>query len=127
MKMTCKAFAKNLFGAKYERLKRSIFIYLIVFWSLYITSWKMQIAPFIRYLMLSTFTAGVMWQALCSDDHAAKMKNMFMLPFDEKTFVFPMLPLWELTRFSQRPPHSLRSCLQSAHGSPQSFWDVRSA
>lgn len=88
MKMTCKAFAKNLFGAKYERLKRSILIYLIVFWGLYITGWKVQIAPFIRYLMLSTSTAGVMWQALCSDDHAAKMKNMFMLPFDERTFVF---------------------------------------
>lgn len=60
MKMTFKAFAKNLFGAKYERLQRSIFIYLIVFWGLYITDWKVQIAPFIRYLMLSTFTAGVM-------------------------------------------------------------------
>lgn len=88
MKMICKAFAKNLFGAKYERLQRSIFIYLIVFWGLHISGWKVQIAPFIRYLMLSTFTAGVMWQALCSEDHAAKMKNMFMLPFDGRTFVF---------------------------------------
>lgn len=88
MKMTFKAFAKNLFGAKYERLQRSIFIYLIVFWGLYITDWKVQIAPFIRYLMLSTFTAGVMWQALCSEDNAAKMQNMFMLPFDRRNFVF---------------------------------------
>lgn len=88
MKMTFKAFAKNLFGAKYERLQRSIFIYLIVFWGLYITDWKVQITPFIRYLMLSTFTAGVMWQALCSEDHAIKMQNMFMLPFDRKNFVF---------------------------------------
>ena len=88
MKMTFKAFAKNLFGAKYERLQRNIFIYLIVFWGLCITDWKVQIAPFIRYLMLSTFTAGVMWQALCSADNAAKMQNLFMLPFDRRNFVF---------------------------------------
>ena len=88
MKMTFKAFAKNLFGAKYERLQRSIFTYLIVFWGLYIADWKVQIAPFIRYLMLSTFTAGIMWQDLCSKAHAAKMQNMLMLPFDGRNFVF---------------------------------------
>lgn len=88
MKMTFKAFAKNLFGAKYERLQRSIFIYLIVFFGLHMTDWNVQIAPFIRYLMPGTFTAGVMWQALCSKDQAAKMQNMFMLPFDRRNFVF---------------------------------------
>lgn len=88
MKMTFKAFAKNLFGAKYERLQRSLFIYLIVFFGLYMTDWKVQIAPFIRYLMPGTFTAGVMLQALCSKDHAAKMQNMFMLPFDRRNLVF---------------------------------------
>ena len=88
MKMTFKVFAKNLFGTKYERLQRSIFIYLIVFFGLYNTDWKVQIAPFIRYLMLGTFTAGVMWQDLCSEDNAAKMQNMFMLPFDRRNLVF---------------------------------------
>lgn len=88
MKITFKAFAKNLFGAKYERLQRSLFIYLIVFFGLHMTDWKVQIAPFIRYLMPGTFTAGVMWQALCSKDHAAKMQNMFMLPFDRRILVF---------------------------------------
>lgn len=88
MKMTFNAFAKNLFGAKYERLQRSIFIYLIVFWGLYITDWKMQIAPFVLYLMPGAFTAGVMWQALYSEDNATKMQNMFMLPFDRRNFVF---------------------------------------
>ena len=88
MKMTFNTFAKNLFGAKYERLQRSIFIYLIVFWGLYITDWKMQIAPFVLYLMPGAFTAGVMWQALYSEDNATKMQNMFMLPFDRRNFVF---------------------------------------
>lgn len=93
MKMTFKALSKNLFGAKYERLQRNIFIYMIVFFCLYITDWKVQIAPSIRYLILSTFTADVMWQALCSEENAAKMQNMFMLPFDRKNFVFPILLL----------------------------------
>lgn len=87
MKMTFKAFAKNLFGAKYERLQRSIFVCLIVFWGLHITDWKIQIAPFIRYLMLSFLTAGVMWQTLCTEENAARMQNMLMLPFDNRNFV----------------------------------------
>jgi len=89
MKMTFKVFTKNLFGAKYERLFRTLFIYLITFWGLYIADWRVQIAPFIRYLMLSAFTAGVMWQALFSEDNAVNMENIFMLPFDSRKFVFP--------------------------------------
>lgn len=88
MKMIFKAFAKKLFGAKYERLTRTIFIYLIVFWGLYIADFRVQIAPFILYLMVSTFTVGVMWQALSSKDNAANMQNIFMLPFDNRKFVF---------------------------------------
>lgn len=88
MKITFKAFTKMIFGADSEKIKRNIFIYFIVFWGLYITDWKVQAAPFIRYLMLSSFTAGVMWQSLCSENTAAKMQNMFMLPFDNQNFVF---------------------------------------
>lgn len=73
---------------QYERLQRNIFIYLVVFFGLYITDWKVQIAPFIRYFMLSTFTAGAMWQALCSENNTTKMQNMFMLPFNRRNFIF---------------------------------------
>lgn len=88
MRMMFKAFAKKLFGAKYERLKKTLLVYVIVFWSLHIAEFQIQIAPFILYLMVSTFTAGVMWQALSSEDNAANMKNMFMLPFEGREFVF---------------------------------------
>ena len=88
MRMTCKAFAKKLFGAKYERLSRTFFIYLIVFWGLYIAGWKVQIAPFIRYLMVGALTAGMMWQALSAKDIAVEMKHMMMLPFECRKFVF---------------------------------------
>lgn len=88
MKMIFNAFSKKLFGAKYERLARTIFIYLIVAWGLYSADFQVRIAPFILYLMVSTFTAGVMWQALSSEDNAANMQNMVMLPFEGREFVF---------------------------------------
>ena len=88
MKMTGKAFAKKLFGAKYERLPRTLFMDVIVFWGLYIASFQVQIASFIRVLMISTFTAGVMWQALSSKDNAVELTAMLMLPYRRREFVF---------------------------------------
>ena len=88
MKMTGKAFAKKLFGAKYERLPRTLFMDVIVFWGLYIAGFQVQIASFIRVLMISAFTAGVMWQALSSKDNAVELTAMLMLPHRRREFVF---------------------------------------
>ena len=85
MRMMFKALAKKLFGKKYEGLKKTLLVYLIVFWGLHITGFRIHIAPFILYLMVSTYTAGVMWQALCSQDNVI---NMFMLPFDGQKLIF---------------------------------------
>ena len=81
MKMTGKAFAKKLFGAGYERLPRTLFANLILFWGLYNAGFRVQVAPSVRNLMISAFTAGVMWQALSSKDNAVEMRHMLMLPF----------------------------------------------
>nr|WP_300836179.1 hypothetical protein [uncultured Acetatifactor sp.] len=88
MKMTGKAFAKKLFGAKYERLPQTLFMDVIVFWGLYIAGFQMQIASFVRVLMISAFTASVMWQALSSRDNAVELTAMLMLPFRRREFVF---------------------------------------
>ena len=88
MKMTCKAFAKKLFGAKYERLPRTLLIDMIVFWGLYIAGFQVQIAPSVRVLMISAFTAGVMWQALSSKDNVTELRHMLMLPHSRREFVF---------------------------------------
>ena len=88
MKMTGKAFAKKLFGAKYERLPRTLFMDVIVFWGLYIAGFQVQIASFIRVLMISTFTAGVMWQALSSKDNMVELTAMLMLPYRRREFIF---------------------------------------
>ncbi len=88
MKMTGKAFAKKLFGAKYERLPRTLFMDVIVFWGLYIAGFQVQIASFVRVLMISALTAGVMWQALSSKDNAVELTAMLMLPHRRREFVF---------------------------------------
>lgn len=88
MNMIFKAFSKKLFGARYERLTRSLVICLIVYWGLAIADFKLSIAPFIMYLTVTSVTAGVMWQALSSKDQALAMQNMMMLPFEERKFVF---------------------------------------
>ncbi len=88
MKMISKAFGKNLFGADYEKLTKSVCIWPIVFLGLRMAGLKVQIAPFMGYLMISAFTAGVMWQALSSKNGAGSMQNMFMLPLGRQEFVF---------------------------------------
>lgn len=87
MKMTFNIFAKKLFGTKYERLARTLFLYLIVFYGLRMAEFRVYIAPFPFYLTVSVFTAGVMWQALSSKDNAANMQNLFMLPFENRELV----------------------------------------
>ena len=88
MKMTGKAFAKKLFGARYERLPRTLLMDVILFWGLYIADFQVQVAASVRILMISAFTAGVMWQALSSKDNAVELKHMLMLPGHGREFVF---------------------------------------
>ena len=75
MKMTGKAFAKKLFGARYERLPRTLLMDVIVFWGLYIAGFQVQVAASVRILMINAFTAGVIWQALSSRDNAVELKT----------------------------------------------------
>lgn len=88
MRIMFKVFARKLFGVKYESLKKTVPVCLMVFWGLRISGFRIQIAPFILYLMVSIFTAGVMWRALSSEDNAANLKNMFMQPFEGRKLVF---------------------------------------
>ena len=87
MDMTFKAFAKKLFGADYKKLTHALLINLILFWGLSIADFKIGIAPSILYLMVSSFTAGVMWQSLSSQNNAAYMQNLFMLPFAHRKLI----------------------------------------
>jgi len=88
MKGMYRVFARKLFGVKYERLGKTLLVWLLVFYGLYLAGYQVRIAPFILYLMVSSFSAGVMWQALHSRDSADNMQNLLMLPFGEKHFIF---------------------------------------
>ena len=87
MKMSFNVTAKKLFGVKYERLARTLFLDLVVFWGLHISGLQVKIAPAILYLMTVAFSAGVMWQALSSGDNRANLENMFMLPFEGRSLI----------------------------------------
>lgn len=88
MNMIFKVFSKKFFGAKKERLFRTVCTDLIVFWGLSMADFKTEISPSVLYLTVSAFTAGVMRQTLFSEDNAVYMENLIMLPFDRRKFVF---------------------------------------
>jgi len=85
--MSFNVTAKKLFGVRYERLIRTLFLDLVVFWGLHISGLQVEIAPIILYLMTAAFSGGVMWQALSSDDNQANLENMLMLPVEGRTLV----------------------------------------
>ncbi len=88
MRILYKVFAKKLFGVNYEKLIQTSLIYFIVFLGLYLADFKIQIASFMFYFLVSTFTAGTMWQTLSSEDNAADMQHIVMLPFCNRKLVF---------------------------------------
>lgn len=88
MKNIYKAFAKKLFGVKYERVGKAFLICFIMFCGLHIADMQIKIAPFILNLMTTAVTAGVMWQSLSAADNAEYLKNMLMLPNVGAAFPF---------------------------------------
>ena len=85
--MLFNAFRKKLFGNGFEKILKSIAICTLVFFGLYMSEVKIQIAPFIKYLMSGTFTAGIMWHSLSSDNNA-ELSGIAMLPFKKHSFTF---------------------------------------
>lgn len=84
---TAKALSKQLFGSKYESAIKSILAATILFFAVYVTEIRLVIAPFILYLTSAFFTAGIMWQLLTGRRHKEAMQGMFMLPFENRSFV----------------------------------------
>ena len=76
-----RAICKQLFGAKYERIVRSLLVSVILFFSLFGAGVRITIAPFILYLTATAFSAGIMWQTIGSNRHAETFMGLFMLPF----------------------------------------------
>lgn len=109
MMNTTKALSKQFFGAKYQSAGKSLLAAVILFIAIDAAEFQMEIAPFILYLTSAFFTGGVMWQMLTGKRHIEAMQGMFMLPFDNRSFVFSYvmvlgahtlitktLPIWAL-------------------------------
>lgn len=79
-----KALLKQLLGAKYERIAKSLIACLIVFLAIRTAEIKIEIAPYILFLTATVFSAGIMWQALNFSGNAERMIGLFMLPFGNR-------------------------------------------
>jgi len=83
-----KALSKQLFGAKYESVRKSILVAVILFFAVHAAELRVEIAPFILYLTSTIFTAGLMWQMVSGSRHKEDMQGLFMLPFENRSFVY---------------------------------------
>lgn len=83
-----RALLKQLLGAKYESAGKSLLAATILFFAILASKLKLEVAPFILYLTSTFFTAGIMWQMLNGCRHMEAMQGMFMLPFENRSFVF---------------------------------------
>ncbi len=83
-----KALSKQLFGAKYESVRKGMLAAVILFVAVYAAELSLKIAPFILYLTSTFFTAGIMWQMFSGSRHKEAMQGLFMLPFENRCFVY---------------------------------------
>lgn len=88
MKQIFKAFLKKLFGKNHEQLKKTFPVYVIVFLGLHLSGIRLAIAPSVLYVTVSAFSAGVMWRTLSGEGGTAHMQQLFLLPFENRDFVF---------------------------------------
>ncbi len=86
-----KALLKQLLGAKYERIAKSLIACLIAFFAIRTAEIKIEIAPSVLFLTAMVFSAGVMWQALNSSGNADRMIGLFMLPFENRKMILSIV------------------------------------
>ena len=86
-----KALAKQLFGAKYERVGTSLITCAILFLAIHTAEINVMIAPSILFLTATAFSMGVMWQTLNSSQNAENMVGLFMLPFANRGMTFSVV------------------------------------
>lgn len=78
--MVMKALSKQLFGAKYEQAGKSLLTCLILYLAINAGEIRLSIAPSVCFLAATTFSVGVMWQALASARNGEFLKGFFLLP-----------------------------------------------
>lgn len=82
--MIRKALFKQFFGAKYERIGKSLTVCLILYLAVRAAEIRLEIAPPILFLTATAVSTGVMWQTLHDAGNAERMTGLFMLPFQDR-------------------------------------------
>lgn len=91
MTKNLKALSKQLFGARYERIGKSLWTGFFLFFALYTAEIRLAVAPFILFLTSAVLTAGVMWQALNASHNAEMLQGFFLLPFESRELTMPFV------------------------------------
>lgn len=110
-----KVFLKHVFGAKYEGIKKNIFVVAVVFFALFAAEIKMVIAPSVLFLTATVFTAGVMWQTLGSKGSMENLQGVLVLPFENRQLV--MAYVFSLSAYTMLSKSALVLVLFFAVGS----------
>lgn len=82
--MILKVLCKQFFGAKYERVGKSLAACLILFLAIRAAEIRMEIAPLVLFLTATALSAGIMWQTLHDAGNVERMMGLFMLPFQDR-------------------------------------------
>lgn len=86
-----KALLKQFFGAKYERVGKSLAACVILFFAIRAAELRVEIAPSILFLTATALSAGIMWQTLHSSNNAEDMMGLFILPFENREMTFSLV------------------------------------
>lgn len=85
------ALSKQFFGAKYERVAKSIITCIILFLAAHATGIEIKIAPSVLFLAATVSSTVIMWQTLNSSGNTDRMTGMFMLPFQNRGMTFSLV------------------------------------
>ncbi|MDE7259811.1 MAG: hypothetical protein K2N77_11345 [Lachnospiraceae bacterium] len=86
-----RAFSKQFFGAKYERIAKNLIACIILFLAAHTAGIDIKIAPSVLFLTATVSSTVIMWQTLNSSGSTDRMTGMFMLPFQNRKMTFSLV------------------------------------
>ena len=85
------ALSKQFFGAKYERVAKSLITCIILFLAVHTAGIEIKIAPSVLFLTATVSSTVIMWQTLSSSGNTDRMIGLFMLPFQNRKMTFSLV------------------------------------
>ena len=84
---TFSCFVRKCFGARSERLVRSLVLSAVVYGGLSAVGWHAAISAFVPGMMVGVFSGGVMGRALIASDNQCELRHLLMLPGSARSLV----------------------------------------